>query len=350
MSSSTSLYTYSQRIPPSHSPERARLIMSLRDQLQSPVEARREEAAMVIAQIGMDAKICVPHLSDLLNENHLDSCLAAVHALSSMGRAAERALVPLLELLTSYNAELRCWVVTCLGYIGVCDEEVVRSLCRCLQDRDHDVREAAAWALKDLEVTDDSVVDSLFRAFQPDDAGLAVIETLISISTERAQRYSEQIKQGLLRRLESDNRDQLIHTLQALSRYGSRASDCSSQILTLLGHDSIEVREEAAFALGEVRAKPAVGPLVERLGEEENSVKALIIGALGEIGDASDEVIHALSPFLFDDDNEVRMSAAEALGKFRNTELVPLLEDALEDRDAGVRGYAEKALKEITAN
>lgn len=86
---------------------------------------------------------------------------------------------------------------------------------------------------------------------------------------------------------------------------------------------SDSVRLHVVMALGKLRAKPAVGPLITLLRHEWDVMRAVSAWALGEIGDpaATEPLLRALA----DPDIGVRAAAARALIQIRDPHAVELL-------------------------
>jgi len=102
------------------------------------------------------------------------------------------------------------------------------------------------------------------------------------------------------------------------------------------------VRLAAAEALGEIKSPEAVPHLIEALKDEDEDVRWAAALALGEI--KSPEAVPHLIEALKDEDEGVRSAAAWALGEFKSPEAVPHLIEALKDEDASVRAAAAVAL------
>lgn len=136
-----------------------------------------------------------------------------------------------------------------------------------------------------------------------------------------------------------------------------RVKSLARQLKTAKGDDQIRVIE----ALGRTRRKEAVEPLLAIYDERKNSprVTAALIDALGELRDerAADALIGTWD-FL----NSLRLqmqadfpahlqvlraSVAEALGKAGGARALPVLHDAVQDKDALVVGRAAAALGQL---
>ena len=116
-------------------------------------------------------------------------------------------------------------------------------------------------------------------------------------------------------------------------------------LIKALGHKVEKVRRHAAEALGEIKDKRAVEPLIEALKDE--GVRHSAATALGRIEDK--RALEPLIKVLREDPNEiVRGSAAYALGRIKDKKAVePLIETLLEDKDSYARQGAAVALGNI---
>jgi HEAT repeat protein len=118
-----------------------------------------------------------------------------------------------------------------------------------------------------------------------------------------------------------------------------------SALATTLGDDHPEVRDRAAWALGELEEPSAVPALARALGDQDATVRRKAAWALGEIEDPS--AVPALLDTLNDVDEQLRSKAAWALGEVEDARAVPGLVAALKDPHWEVRKMAAWALGEI---
>jgi len=110
-----------------------------------------------------------------------------------------------------------------------------------------------------------------------------------------------------------------------------RATEPLIAILQDIGEDS-DLREEAAHALGRMRATEAVDPLITAAGSDADyAVGCWSVTALGEIGDS--RAVEPLVMLLEDKSNPTRIRghAADALGRIGGNEVVEPLARILED-------------------
>ncbi|SLM46955.1 conserved protein of unknown function [Nitrospira japonica] len=118
-----------------------------------------------------------------------------------------------------------------------------------------------------------------------------------------------------------------------------------AQLLAALGNKDWIVRMHAAKALGRIKNSEAVEPLIPLLQDKVKAVREETTAALVAIGDAA---IPSLLTALADADWLVRLHAVEALGKMKSSAAVePLLSALFNDRDAAVREDIVRALGQI---
>jgi vesicle coat complex subunit len=112
-------------------------------------------------------------------------------------------------------------------------------------------------------------------------------------------------------------------------------------------HDEANnVRGSAATALGNIGASEAVPALIEILSQDGD--KANRGAAATALGNiGASAAVPALIEVLHDEAKDVRGSAATALGNIGRPEAVPALIEALHDEANGVRGSAATALGRI---
>lgn len=117
-----------------------------------------------------------------------------------------------------------------------------------------------------------------------------------------------------------------------------------AMLLTALNDDEPDVRAEAATVLGQQRVTAAVGPLIEII--RRNDARLLsAIRALGRIG--SPAALPALHDLLGHHRESVRQYACIAIGDIGSVQSEMHLVNVLDDDDAIVRYYAQRALRRL---
>ena len=119
---------------------------------------------------------------------------------------------------------------------------------------------------------------------------------------------------------------------KALSLIGEPATE---PLVTALKHDDSDVRENAAYALGQIRDSRAAGPLVAVLKDKDEDVVKEAIVALGEIKDPL--AVDPLVTILENRESRFRSDAAKALGKIKDVRVIRALITALKDQEESVR-------------
>ena len=265
---------------------------------------------------------------------------AAAEALGKIG--IERAVVPLIGVLSDDDWRTRNSAAEALGKIG--DEQAVEPLIKALRDRRSVVvRRGAAEALG--KIGDVHAVEPLINALGDDDDDDV---------RQNAARALGEI--GVARAVEP-----LIKALgvceSAAEALGEIGKPAVEPLINALGDEDDSVRYRAAGALGNIGDVRAVEPLINALGDENEDVCSAAVAALGNIGD--ERAIEPLIKALGDNDWWVRSTAARALGMIGEPAVEPLIE-VLSGGDMGVgrrdlgalrclpsRAYAAGALGEI---
>jgi HEAT repeat protein len=251
-------------------------------------------------------------------------CVAAMDCLSQLN--AKPPVGALIEVLDDPDQHVRNWAATTLG--GMKDTRAVVPLIRALDD--NYVRLSAIRALGLIE--DARAIDPLARIL--DDPNIlvrrGVIEALGNIKDDRAIA-------PLTKALDDTDSTLRSSAAEALKRAQMGSSDVEQMrahadfeglIRALRNNDSVQVRINAATALGNLRNPRAVEPLVaaleddgvtyRQLGEQElpdDSVRAAAIEALGQIGDK--RAIEPLNRALEHGDYFAEREAPEALRKIK---------------------------------
>ena len=109
-------------------------------------------------------------------------------------------------------------------------------------------------------------------------------------------------------------------------------------------HTDPQVRQYAAYLLGQAKNPRAIQPLIESLADFDKSVREQAMLALSKIGKAA---IEPLAEAMKEPKWEVRYRAAEALGKIADEKAVKPLIQGLRDNRDHVRYMAVKGLHEL---
>ena len=176
----------------------------------------------------------------------------------------------------------------------------------------------------------------------------------------------------LMMRLKDDDARVAGTAAEALGRIGAR--EYAGQLVKALASDKDELRFYAAWALGELKAREALDPLVKLLADPNDFVSVSAAEALGKIGDEraagalaralnAHDATHMKTTYLSalaaiggdtarkhlqvlreSDDRALHVCALAGLVKLADENAEPLLKAALEDKDKGVRAWAQRRL------
>jgi HEAT repeat protein len=116
-------------------------------------------------------------------------------------------------------------------------------------------------------------------------------------------------------------------------------------LLSYLKDNENNIRGSAATALGKIGSEKAVEHLINALSDDAKNVRGSAATALGRIG--SEKAIEPLIKALNDEANNVRGSAATALGRIGSEKAVEPLIKALSDKASDVHRSATVALARI---
>ena len=133
--------------------------------------------------------------------------------------------------------------------------------------------------------------------------------------------------------------------LAAISKADTNA--VATALIRALEDSVASVREDAAYALGQLQASSAIAPLMARLGRDPApKVREMIAWALGQIESRSaTEALAAAAQR--DASEEVRAMAVWAMAQVQDPSAVPALTALLRDGSAEVRGRAAWAIGTI---
>ncbi len=128
---------------------------------------------------------------------------------------------------------------------------------------------------------------------------------------------------------------------------GRDSAGVIAALVRALGDSVAAVREDAAYALGQLEAKTAVEPLTAHLARDPAAkVREMIAWALGQIGSRGSSGALGVAAQR-DSSEDVRGMAVWALGQLEDPASVGLLTAVLRDASAEIRGRAAWALGSI---
>jgi HEAT repeat protein len=272
---------------------------------------------------------------------------ACVVALGQIGD--ERAIPPLVNRLldppnNEWPEELRDAIAKALGGIG---EPALQTLVIALDDPDPWVNCAAARALG--RVGDPSAISALSDMTNSEHGAVrsAATQALAQMADVRAVRAA----------LSSNEAPSTFWKLMALKEIDKTTLD---QLQGMLDDPDEHIRTQAAEVLNRLSETVSVDPLAYALQAKAGAVSTRSAADRGKIPEATlpratarpttSEKHNGISPLLRalkDPVAEVRLAAAEALGRLGDASVIPALSQALADPESRVRAAAARSLGEV---
>ena len=154
-------------------------------------------------------------------------------------------------------------------------------------------------------------------------------------------------ERGLSERLAHSDEDERLSAAQALASDES-LEPARPPLLAALGDESWRVRRVAVEGLASRAAPDAIAALLASVRENHHDL-GLLNSALQVLAMSDVDTLSPLVEFLRDDDADLRMQAALALGEQRDARATPALLGALNDADTNVRYHAIEALGKLKA-
>jgi HEAT repeat protein len=305
--------------------------------LNEPSALLRFKAVKVLGAIS--GKLVVPPLIRALRDQDRGVRSAAVKALSKI--KDKRAISAVIGALKDQDENVRHTAAQCLAHNMNVGEEAVEPLITVFKNEKNEheyVRAHAAIALG-------SIGDK--RAFEP---LLSVLENMDEsirgpVASALGELGDKRAVTPLIAALEDDDLSVRSEAARALGNIGDvRAIE---PLVGVLSDKRGEVRVRGVHALASI-GKPALGKLIEALGNEYKDVRLETVRLLGYLREkaAIPHLIEALKNK--NGDLYWRVSVIYALGEIGEPAVEPLIE-ALEDEDDDVRYFAADALKQVAA-
>ncbi|MHC5764440.1 MAG: HEAT repeat domain-containing protein [Nostoc sp.] len=261
------------------------------------------------------------HIRDYLHNSHWREVLLLLIAQQNQNNS-KKIIEAILQQKTPYEE----WLHRNLFFVGTCLAE-------------------------DLKLSDGKLITDILQE---------LVELEVSNSQRVGRKVKSQVFQILCNLNETRFQAQALEWLKAsadlidikrLREYRAalgEQQEILAELLGLLKDESQNVRYSAAEALGNLgNASPqVVEALLSLLKDETENVRYSAVFALGKLGNASPQVVEALLGLLKDESESVRYSAAFALGKLGNAspQLVEVLLGLLKDESENVRDFAALAL------
>jgi len=282
--------------------------------LQRPDPATRLAAAQALGATRVPGAV-----RPLVIALHGSDELTRMDAAEALGRTAQaEAVDPLVASLSDPSTLVRARAAEALGRLK--DARAVEPLIRALSDADSYVRVSAAAALG--EFGDPRAIGPLVANLG--DCEITVVgEEDFSVTcwaAESLAKYGAPAVGPLVHAL----RDARVSTAAAYG-LGKIGTPAVKALVAALGDPDPHVQGGAAFALGQMRARAAVEPLLA-VAQQGGSARHNVVRALGRIGGA--RAVPVLAGMLRDREGRLRKVAARALVDIGDRDGIMALKEA----------------------
>jgi HEAT repeat protein len=287
----------------------------------------RAKAAIVLAEIGPQAKAAVPALLETLKK-HPDNFIAM--SLARLRPDADTVVPTLVEMLRNENPEARMAAANLLTEFGPQAKAAVPALADMRNDKDERVRTQTALALWKIDRQAEPAVSALAEQLKKDDLQICLY----------AARTLREI---------GPPAEKAVPALIQVMRKRSEPKDESEKLRQQYFLDN--VRPVAAETLGKI-GPAAVPLLIEALGDEDQGVGGFAARALAASGPDAKAALPQLTKLLESENPSVRTEAASALWRIAKQKepTVSVLIDVIKQGKYDSNVYAARALGSIGAD
>ena len=255
--------------------------------------------AAIYALDGAGCREAAPALVGALRDTARNVRLAAAGALGSLG--SPQTVEPLIKLLNDQDWEIRRAVLESLGRLG--DTRAAPSVAKHLEDKDNEVREVAADVLG--RVGDESLVEKL--VFTMVDAHHGVRQAAARALTKIYPRW-----------------------------------ETSERVQRLLPEIQAQLKNR------DVSVQSAAASLLRRVGKTGESGLGISLSTSRDDSERSQHsLVNLLRELLLDGDLDMRLAAAEIIGRMKLTACADALKAALNDSVPVVKLAAQSALDKL---
>ena len=257
--------------------------------------------------------------------------MVAIDALAEIGD--KRAIAPFLELLEDNDLLIRQKAIE--GLIDIGDASIVPHLIGLLRSHDVNVRRSGVEVLRSMK--DPATTAALMQAIKDSDWWVRQIAT-DSLSALKGGN----IVDGFIGLLSDENEDIRRSAIEFFNNVPTPAA--FEALIGRLADADWWVRERAMSALGKLKDKRAIQPILKMVNDPQ--VFRSVPQTLAAIG--GQEVVEPLRGFLFNPANQIKIGAMHGLAVIKAQEAVDDLKSCLSSPDLDIKNEAVDALKAIT--
>ncbi len=289
----------------------------------------RRCAAGALGQI-MDVGAAEPLIGCLRDK---DEAVRAAAAFALANTGGDGIVVPLIEALGDESSRVRYAAAEALGDNHA--EVAVGPLITALRDTDDDVRDRARWSLACIG---EPAILPLFDVLRDEK------DEKVRFTCERTlERMGKEVVPHLKEALQ--DREEKLRASAARTMGWIGGEEVFEPLVRALKDESGPVREAAAWAFENKPDARAMGPLLEMLDDRHSWAREGAVWALAKIGKPA---IAPLMKALRSSDRLESIAASRALGEMKEKSAVEPLIEMLNDADTEIWKRCAYALKELT--
>jgi HEAT repeat protein len=310
--------------------------------LKSKSVGVRQQAIQGLQQSGSAGGPAAPLLLDIL-QNDPDPNLRqqALYALQQVGGDAKVMMPALKKMIEDDNANVRMAALQVIWRYGV---ESIPLIVKCFEDKDDNIRQNAVWILQNVQGDLKSALPQIKMLLKNKNSNVrqGAVHLLARCGEDGAMELV-----NVLRDKESDDnmRWTAVNALQNLQGQNKKILPILTDMLKK--ENESKVRMFAVYAMTRIGtdALPILKDLIKN--DKDAGVRSAAIQTLGNYGfQYSKEVMPELIAALKDKEPQVRSSACHAFQQMgqNGKQAIPNLAETLKDSDANVRQNAFYAL------
>ncbi|MBN1355482.1 PilT/PilU family type 4a pilus ATPase [bacterium] len=320
--------------------------LKILSELQTPEAIRsmeyviEDESVRIRRQVAkafgrLNGPVALRNLVKLANDPKPDVILTALDGLRSMKSPA--GISAALKCLKHENISIRKQAILTLGEIGTADE--VEYLTSALKDKDIRIRQGALEALISLSQNAETDIPKFVTILMSDPD--------VNVRRAAAQILGQVDAPGLFDKLFDYLRDEDWWVRETIAETLSKIKDdrIFPAAVNLLSNQDASLRRYAIEILMGLENKKALVPLIKMLKDPDWWVRERAVSALGVLGDG--KIVPIVSNLL--SIKELAYVAAEALGNIRDKSAVPPLLKALESPEIEIRLAVMSSLEKLQA-
>lgn len=275
-------------------------------------------------------------------ENLKGEADARSSAIRNLIRHGDLSFEPLKKALTdrAEDTRIRAGAAYVVGEIK--EEKAIEALVSILAENEEDpeLRKNCALALGEIRNTE--AVDALADALEDKDNETTVREAAAVALSKMTEAPDERVVNALVEAFKDRNLFVRAVAAEAIGKLGAEAIEPLWEGIRY-DYESSRLRDAASSALGRMDGTGALEILESHLEDKKWKSRAAAAWIIGEL--FLEEAVEKLCKILDEDrDLDVRIAAANALGKIGSKKATPYLHRALQDEYIGLRLEVIKAL------